>query len=131
MEGRLMRAAALSICTALLFATVAVADQPAATVDGKPISMSDVENHIRPKLIEIETQRYEALREGVDEMIAEELLTREAKARKISEEELVKIEIVDKIPAPSDADVQKVYDDNKEQLNGQPLEAVKPQIVNY
>ncbi len=126
-----MRAAALTICGVLLFATIAAAEQPAATVAGKSISMSEVENHVRPKLIEIETERYEALREGLDELIAEELLTREAKARGVSEEELVKTEIVDKIPAPSDADVQKVYDDNKEQLGGQPLDAVKPQIISY
>lgn len=115
----------------LFFATVAAADQPAATVGGKAITMVDVENHVKPKLIEIDAERYSALREGLDELIAEELFTREAKARGVTEEALVKAEIIDKVPEPSDADVQKLYDSAKEQLGGQPLDAVKPQIVNY
>src|SRR6185436_15726533 len=30
-----------------------------------------------------------------------------------------------------DADIQKVYDENKEELQGQALEQVKPQIIEY
>jgi protein-disulfide isomerase len=35
------------------------------------------------------------------------------------------------VPAPTDAEIQKVYDENKEELQGQTLEQVKPQIVQY
>ena len=102
-----------------------------ATVGDRTITRAELEEHVRPKLIEIETQRYEALREGLDEMIAEELEKREAKARGISTQELEKQEIADKSPAPTDAEIQKVYDDNKAQLGGQTLDQIRPRIIEY
>jgi len=102
-----------------------------ATVGDRTITRAELEEHVRPKLIEIDNERYEALREGLDELIAEELEKREAKARGISTEELEKQEITDKAPTPSDAEVQKLFDDNKAQLGGQTLDQVKPRIVEY
>src|SRR5215470_15185257 len=102
-----------------------------ATVGDRTITRAELEEHVRPKLIEIENERYEALREGLDEMIADELVKREAKARGISTEELEKQEIAGKTPAPTDAEIQKVYDENKAQLGAQTLDQVKPRIVEY
>src|SRR5262245_60470710 len=102
-----------------------------ATVGDRTITRAELEEHVRPKLIELENERYEALREGLDEMIADELEKREAKARGISTEELEKQEIAGKTPAPTDAEIQKVYDENKAQLGGQSLDQVKPRIVEY
>ncbi len=106
-------------------------DAKVATVGDRTITRAELEEHVRPKMIEIDNERYEALRDGLDEMIAEELEKREAKARGISTEELEKQEVAGKLPAPSDAEVQKVFDDNKAQLGGQTLEQVKPRIVEY
>src|SRR5436190_3367556 len=102
-----------------------------ATVGDRTITRAELEEHVRPKLIEIDNERYEALREGLDELISEELEKREAKTRGISTEELEKQEVTDKTPTPSDADVQKLYDDNKAQLGGQTLDQVKPRIIEY
>jgi protein-disulfide isomerase len=116
------------------FAFVAVAraaDDKVATVGDRTITRAELEEHVRPKLIELDNERYEALREGLDELIADELEKREAKARGISVEQLEKQEVEAKIGSPSDADVQKVYDQNKAQLGGQTLEQVKPRIVEY
>jgi protein-disulfide isomerase len=107
------------------------ADGPVATVGGEAITRSQLEDHVRSKLIEIDNERYEALREGLDELVAEQLMKQEAKARNVTPAALEKTEITDKIPAPSDADVQKVYDENKAQLQGQTLEQIKPRIVEY
>lgn len=102
-----------------------------ATVGDKTITRADIEARVKPKLIEIEAQRYEVMREGLDEAVAEELFKLEATARKISPAQLEKDEVEAKVPSPSDADIQKVYDENKEELQGQTLEQVKPQIVDY
>src|SRR5437764_10038738 len=102
-----------------------------ATVGDRTITRAELEEHVRPKLLEIDNERYEALHEGLDELIAEELEKREAKARNITTEQLEKQEITDKTPTPSDAEVQKLYDENKAQLGGQTLEQVKPRIVEY
>ncbi|MEB2283899.1 MAG: hypothetical protein B6D46_08545 [Polyangiaceae bacterium UTPRO1] len=110
---------------------IAAADDTLATVGAKTFTRSEIEARVKPKLIELEAQKYEILREGLDEAIAEELFKLEAAARKITPEQLEEDEIAKKIPAPSDAEIQKVYDDNKEDLQGQTLEQMKPQIVEY
>ncbi|MCC6848448.1 MAG: thioredoxin domain-containing protein [Deltaproteobacteria bacterium] len=110
---------------------IAAADDVLATVGAKSFTRAEIEALVKPKLIEIEAQKYEVLREGLDEAIAQELFTLEAAARKITPEQLEEDEIAKKVPVPSDAEIQKLYDDNKEDLQGQTLEQVKPQIVEY
>jgi protein-disulfide isomerase len=117
---------------ALALATAAVAaDAPVATVGDTAISRAQVEEAVRAKLIEVENERYEAMREGLDQLIADELVKQEAKARKVTPEQLEQQEITDKIPAPTDAEIQKLFDDNKAQLQGQTLDQLKPRIVEY
>ncbi len=107
------------------------AAEPVAVVAGTPISREDLEKHVKPKLVEIENQRYEALSEGLDEMISEQLFEKEAKARNVTVEQLEAVEITGKVPEPTDAEVQKVYDENKSQLGNQTLDQVKPRIVEF
>jgi protein-disulfide isomerase len=130
----LKAAGSVFLASVLMTATpsgVTAQDGTLATVGSKTFTHADIEARVKPKLIEIEAQKYEVMREGLDEAIAEELFKLEAAARKISPAQLEKDEIDAKVPTPSDADIQKVYDDNKEELQGQTLEQVKPQIVEY
>ncbi len=115
---------------ACLLAAPAWADT-VATVGDTPISRDTLEKHVKPKLIEVENQRYEVLSEGLDELISEQLIEKEAKAQNVTTEQLVATEVTAKVAAPADAEVQKVYDDNKAQLQGQTLEQVKPRIVEF
>jgi protein-disulfide isomerase len=112
-------------------ASGADADPTLATVGGRAIKQSEVEDKVRPKLVEIDSERYEAMKEGLDELIAEEMMSQEAKARGTTSEALEKSEIDAKVAAPTDAEIQKVYDDNKAQLGAQTLEQIKPRIVEY
>ena len=105
--------------------------QPLATVGDKTITQGDVELHIAARLVELDNERYEAMKQGLDELVAEELFAQEAKARGVTPEALEEQEIVAKIPEPTDADVQKVYDENKDRLQGQSLDQIKPRIVAY
>lgn len=104
---------------------------PVAVVGGTPITRAQLESHVKPKLIEIESERYEALSEGLNELVANALFMKEAEARKITPEQLQAQEITAKITPPTDAEIQAVYDQNKAQLQGQTLEQVKPRIVEY
>lgn len=113
-----------------LLAGVSVAEQPAATVGGHPIARAELDKHIKAKLVEIDNQRYEALRDGLDELINAELYKQEAKARGMTVEALQQ-EISAKATAPTDAEIQKVYDDNKQALKDATLDSVKPRIVEY
>lgn len=126
--------------TALLAASVAAnasaagaptAADTLATVGARTITRAELERHVRPKLIEIENERYEALKEGLDELIADELIKQEAKSRGLEPAALVKQEVDAKVSAPTDDEIERIYDENKEDLGGASLESVKPRIVAY
>lgn len=120
------------LVTMLVLAVAAAARaEVAATVGGTTISRADLEKSVKPKLIEIENERYEALKEGLDELVAAELFKQEAAARKISPDQLEATEVTAKAGEPTDAEIQQVYDANKAQLQGQTLEQVKPRIVEF
>lgn len=134
MRGRALAAlVAVIVALAVAFAAGAgpAGDAKVATVGARIITRTELEEHVRPKLVEIENERFEALREGLDELIAAELLKQEAKARGITAEALAKAEIDAKVTAPNDAEIQNIYDENKDDLEGQTLEQVKPRIVDF
>jgi protein-disulfide isomerase len=102
-----------------------------ATVDGTPITRGELETQVKSQLVEIDNQRYEVLSEGLDGMVSQALLEKEAKARGITPDALIQQEVTSKLSTPSDADIQKVYDANKAQLGGATLDQVKDRIVQY
>ncbi len=126
-----MRFILMTIVALAAAAGMARADDVAATVGSTTISKTDLEKRVKPRLIEIDNERFEALKEGLDEMVADELFKQEAKARNVSPEQLEAQEITGKAGEPTDAEIQQVYDANKAQLQGQTLDAVKPRIVEF
>jgi protein-disulfide isomerase len=124
-----------NLCALILAASVALPlvghAEVVAEVAGTPITREQLESHVKAQLIELDSQRYDALREGLDEMVSEQLLAKEASARGTTPDELLQAEVKSKVTEPSDAEIQKVYDANKQQLGNTPLEKVKPRIVQY
>jgi protein-disulfide isomerase len=114
-------------------APVAVAGggEKVATVGGRTITETELESHVKAGLIKVDNDRYEVLKNGLDEMIADELLKQEAKARGTTVDALVKAEVTDKVTDPTDDEIQKFYEQVKAQVGGKTLEEVKPQIVQY
>jgi len=122
---RLIAGLAISVWSTVAFA------ETVATIGGRTVTREELEKQVRSKLIEIDNERYEALKDGLDQIVAEELITQEAKARSMTLEALVKLEITDKVKAPNDETVKKFYDENTEAVQGAPLDTIKPQIVAY
>jgi len=114
-----------------LAGAVGAAEASVAVVGSKKISRADLEDHVRAKLVEIENEKYEALKDGLDELISEALMEQEAKARGISAEELEKKEITEKIAAPTDQEMHQVYDANKAQIGDATFDQIKPRLQAY
>jgi len=121
---------------ALVFASFLIAPAFAqgdtvATVAGEPISREELERAVRPQLIEIENNRYEVLEQGLDGMISEKLLAKEAAARGVTVEQLRTTEIDGKIQQPTDDDARQLFEQNKAQLGNATFEDLKPRITAY
>src|SRR5262249_21739680 len=101
-----------------------------ATVQGQPIAAEDLTNLLRGELLRLEIQRYQLLREKLDDLIADKILSLEAAQRGVSVQQFVHDEIGAKIQAVSPEQVQAFYEANKSRIK-QPFEKVSEQITSY
>ena len=109
-------------------------DAVVATWDGGQITYGELHEKLKAQLIQMEseylTNRYAAESSAVEQMMIEQMLETEAKKRGMdSIEALLKIEVEDKVSAPTEAEIQEFYTVMQRQLRGAPLESVREQVV--
>ena len=106
-----------------------------ATVNGDRITMGELEKLVHPQLLELERQRVEQIgrirEDGLENMIAKRLVETEAKRQGLTPEQLIKKEVSDKTPAPPEAEVRKVYEQNRDKVGGRSFEQVKHDLSEY
>jgi len=100
-----------------------------ATVDGRNITEADIAKNIAAQMTQIDNQIYATKKRAVDALIADQLLDQEAKKRGVSREQLLKQEVKDKVTPVTDAEVEKVYNDNKDKVGGRTLAELKAPIT--
>ncbi|HEV8377025.1 MAG TPA: thioredoxin domain-containing protein [Candidatus Polarisedimenticolia bacterium] len=96
----------------------------AATIDGQPIPMTQLDQRVARQI-------YEVRQQALEEMLNESLLEKEAKAQGISTEALLQKEVHSKVPDPSPAEIDQVWEANKARMAGKTKEQVTPEIVNW
>jgi protein-disulfide isomerase len=96
----------------------------AATVDGTPITLADLDQKVARQI-------YDARQQALDEMINQTLLEKEAKAQGMSVDDLLKKEVQAKIPEPTPAEVDQVWEANKARMAGRTKEQVSPDIIKW
>lgn len=101
-----------------------------ATVQGQPVSAAELTDSIRGELLRLEMQRYQAMKAGLDELIAARLMQLEATKRGVSVEQLQQEEITAKVAPVTAEQVKAFYEANKERIR-QPLEQITPRIEAY
>src|SRR5262245_2953151 len=77
------------------------AEQVVAQVDGRRITLAELDQRVDQQLSALEQQIYDVRSEGLKEMIGEVLLEKEAKSRGLSVDDLLVKEVDEKVPAPS------------------------------
>ncbi|QRO00907.1 thioredoxin domain-containing protein [Archangium violaceum] len=118
-------------------ATTTSAEPSADTVvatygDGQKVTFGELNERVKEPLANLEKQKYQLRKQGLEGFVVEKLVAAEAKKRGVSEEELMKAEIDGKIPQPPEEEIKKLYDEAKERLPpGTTFEQVKPQIVDF
>lgn len=104
-------------------------DTVVATFGDTKITMRELEKESAPQLEELNKQRFDIRRQVLDQMVVQSLVRAAAAKAGQTEEQYLQSEIDAKIPPPPDAEVKKFYDDNKDKMNGESFEKVKPQII--
>ncbi|HEX8281825.1 MAG TPA: thioredoxin domain-containing protein [Pyrinomonadaceae bacterium] len=101
-----------------------------ATVNGKNITSGDVENALLPLVFSVQEQVYKLRSQDVELKVNDLLLGQEAQKRGVTARAILDAEVASKIPAVTEADAQKFYDENKERIGGD-FAGTKGQITDY
>lgn len=97
-----------------------------ALVGGDPITAAEFEAVAGSKLFAVRTQEYNQKRALLEDVIDKRLVEKEAKARGISADELLRVEVESKIPAVTEAEQKDYYEKNKPRFGNTPeAEAMK------
>jgi protein-disulfide isomerase len=114
-------------------ATSKSAAKPGIVARGEGVSISDeaLDAAAAGQLARVRQQEYEIKRAVLDRLVGEALEAKEAKARGVTVEELVKKEVDEKVPPPAKEAVDILYEQYKAQLRGQTREQAGPQIEKY
>jgi protein-disulfide isomerase len=104
-------------------------DPVVATFGDDTVTLSELEAAATGRLRELDRRRFEILTETLAEVADERLILDEAAKRQMTREELLRAEIDDKVVAPTDADIQKYYDEHPNRTKGRPLDLLRPYIA--
>jgi protein-disulfide isomerase len=99
-----------------------------ATVAGVDITLAEVDKKAAGRLARVRDEEYEARKQALEELVTERLTEREAAARHLSTDALLKAEIDDKVKKPEKSEIETLYTLNKDRVGGRPLAEVAPEI---
>ncbi len=109
---------------------------PVARIGGETITSGELDEAVKKDLRRLESEYqervYEVKKGGLDQLVVKRLVEAKAKAANATPEELLKREVLDKIPEPSAEEVRSLYDRAK--AGGQqmpPLDQIRDQISSY
>jgi protein-disulfide isomerase len=102
----------------------------AAIVNGVKVTLDEIDEPIKNKVKDMQDQIVEMRKAQVDTLINARLLDVEAKKRGVTAEKILETEVENKVIAPTDADAQRFYDQNRANLQGE-FNELKPQILAY
>lgn len=103
--------------------------QPVATIGSIAVTEEDLDRAIGAKLTRILTDHYNVRRGVLDDVIAAKLLEAEAARRKITVDELLKVEVAGKIVQPNPADIEPVYEGIADRYPGMSKEQALTEIA--
>lgn len=119
----------LLIFTFSLFAQKA--DKALATANGQTFTSKDLAPEVRDVFENFPKTLGEIRQAMLEQQIADALFAAETAARKLTVEKLIETEVTSKVAAPTEEEIQKIYDANQSAIGDKTLAEVRPQIVAF
>src|SRR6267378_61845 len=101
-----------------------------AAVNGEPLRVETINERTKAYVYKLEMRIYAARKGVLDRRINDLLIVAEAAKRKVGPEDIVRTEITDKITQPTEAQINKLYEDHKSEIKTD-LAGARPALVNY
>jgi protein-disulfide isomerase len=102
-----------------------------ATINGKPISIDELDPRFGDAVRNLDTSERQERKRALEEAISIELFALEGRARGISGTDVAAQEIQLRTKEPTPVQIRQVYTDHLTEFGGATFDAVKPQIVGY
>ncbi|NOK10504.1 thioredoxin domain-containing protein [Corallococcus exercitus] len=100
--------------------------------NNEKVTFGELNERIKEPLANLDKQKFQLRKRGLEGLVTERLVKAEATKRGMTEDQLLKAEIDDKIPAPPEEKIKEVFEGAKGQLPpGATYEQMKPQIVDF
>ncbi|WP_375772401.1 thioredoxin domain-containing protein [Archangium gephyra] len=100
--------------------------------DGQKITFGELNEQLQEPLANLEKQKFQMRRQGLDNLVTRRLVEGEAKKRGVTVEQLFKAEVEDKVPQPTEEEMKQVFEANKERMEkGATFEKKKAEIVDF
>jgi len=106
-------------------------DKVLATANNQTFTSEDLEPEVREAFENLPKIIAEKRKSLLEQQITDALLETEAAARKTTIEKLIETEVKNKVPAPTEKEIQAVYDANRAAVGNKTLDEVRPQIVAF
>lgn len=101
-----------------------------ATVGGQPITAGSLTERLKPIVYRLRLNTYKVANQALQQTLNDLLLLAEATRRNVPPESIVRSEVSEKIRLPTDAEVEKFYNENKARIPSD-LASVKNQIASF
>jgi len=89
-----------------------------ASVGGTPITAGILNERMKPYIFKLRSQIYDIQKSILDRKINDMLLIAEAAKKNVRPEEIVRAEITDQHKSPTEIEIKKFYDENRERITG-------------
>lgn len=121
-------------CCLLIFTFTSFAQKSGeilATANGQKFTAKDLSPEASEVFESLPKTIGELRNSLLEQQIAETLFETEAAARKLTVEKLIETEVTNKVAAPTEKEIQAVYDANRNDVGSKTIEDIRPQIVAF
>src|SRR5688572_30178586 len=103
---------------------------PLAIVNDQTITTVDIDPAVRQEVESLEERIADTRRRVLELQINTELLEIEAKKRKVTSQQLYNLEVSKRVRNPTEAEIKKFIDDNREQLTDTDEASLRSQVIS-
>lgn len=104
---------------------------PLASVNGQIVTTAEIDPKVRQEVEAVDARIEEARRQVLDLQINTLLLESEAGKRRITPQQLYDLEVARKITEPTEAEIKKFVEDNRDQIDQTNPVAMRQQVVTF